>query len=31
LRGLPLKIRFVDRKGELFDQIAVAIDIKENP
>jgi hypothetical protein len=31
LRGLPLKIRFVDRKGELFDQIAVAIDIKETP
>jgi hypothetical protein len=31
LRGLPLKMRFVDRKGELFDQIAVAIDIKETP
>ena len=21
-RGLPLKIRFIDRKGEIFDQIA---------
>ena len=21
-RGLPLKIRFIDRKGEVFDQIA---------
>lgn len=29
LHGLPLKIRFVDRKGEIFDQIAVAIELKE--
>jgi hypothetical protein len=27
LPGLPLKIRFVDRKGEIFDQIAQDIDI----
>jgi hypothetical protein len=29
LHGLPLKIRFVDRKGEIFDQIAVAIELKQ--
>ena len=29
LRGLPLKIRFTDRKGEIFDQLADGIDIQE--
>jgi hypothetical protein len=29
LRGLPLKIRFTDRKGEIFDQLADEIDIQE--
>lgn len=29
LHGLPLKIRFVDRKGEIFDQIAIAIELKQ--
>jgi len=29
MRGLPLKIRFTDRKGEIFDQLADDIDIKE--
>ncbi len=29
LRGLPLKIRFTDRKGEIFDQVADEIDIQE--
>lgn len=29
LRNLPLKIRFVDNKGEIFDQIAETMDIKE--
>jgi len=29
MRGLPLKIRFTDRKGEIFDQIAADIEIKE--
>jgi hypothetical protein len=28
-RGLPLKIRFTDRKGEIFDQLADEIDIQE--
>jgi hypothetical protein len=28
-RGLPLKIRFTDRKGEIFDQLAADIDIRE--
>jgi hypothetical protein len=31
LRGLPLKIRFTDRKGEIFDQSADEIDIQEKP
>ena len=31
LRGLPLKIRFTDRKGEIFDQVADEIDIQEKP
>lgn len=35
LRGLPLQIRFIDRKGEIFDQRADAIDLRnehpENP
>lgn len=30
-RGLPLKIRFTDRKGEIFDQTAQDIDIMEKP
>lgn len=30
MRGLPLKIRFTDRKGEIFDQLAEDIDIQEN-
>ena len=30
MRGLPLKIRFTDRKGEIFDQLAADIDIQEN-
>ncbi|MDP1613027.1 MAG: DUF3108 domain-containing protein [Sulfuritalea sp.] len=29
MRGLPLKIRFTDRKGEIFDQLAEDIDIRE--
>ena len=29
MRGLPLKIRFTDRKGEIFDQLAADIDIRE--
>jgi hypothetical protein len=29
VRGLPLKIRFTDRKGEIFDQLADEIDIQE--
>ncbi|MDK9704085.1 MAG: DUF3108 domain-containing protein [Sulfuritalea sp.] len=29
MRALPLKIRFTDRKGEIFDQIAQDIEIKE--
>lgn len=29
LHGLPLKIRFIDRKGEIFDQIAIAIELKQ--
>lgn len=29
VQGLPLKIRFVDRNGELFDQIAEEIDLQE--
>ena len=28
-RGLPLKIRFIDRKGEIFDQLAEDIDLRE--
>jgi hypothetical protein len=28
-RGMPLKIRFIDRKGELFDQIAVEAGTEE--
>jgi hypothetical protein len=28
-RGLPLKIRFTDRKGEIFDQLAADIDPQE--
>lgn len=35
LRGLPLQVRFIDRKGEIFDQRADAIDLRnehpENP
>lgn len=31
VRGLPLKIRFTDRKGEIFDQSADEIDIQEKP
>lgn len=31
MRGLPLKIRFTDRKGEIFDQLAQEIDIQETP
>lgn len=31
VRGLPLKIRFTDRKGEIFDQLADEIDIQEKP
>jgi hypothetical protein len=31
MRGLPLKIRFTDRKGEIFDQLAEEIDIQEKP
>ncbi len=30
-RGLPLKIRFTDRKGEVFDQVAEETDIQEKP
>ncbi len=30
MRALPLKIRFTDRKGEIFDQVAQDIDIQEN-
>ena len=30
MRALPLKIRFTDRKGEIFDQIAADIDIRES-
>jgi len=30
-RGLPLKIRFTDRKGEVFDQVADEIDFQEKP
>jgi hypothetical protein len=30
MRGLPLKIRFTDRKGEIFDQLAEDIDLREN-
>jgi hypothetical protein len=29
-RGLPLKIRFIDRKGEIFDQIADDLAVQEN-
>lgn len=29
-RGLPLKIRFTDRKGEIFDQLADETDIQES-
>ena len=29
MRGLPLKIRFTDRKGEIFDQLADDIDLRE--
>jgi hypothetical protein len=29
MRGLPLKIRFTDRKGEIFDQLAQDIDPRE--
>ena len=29
MRGLPLKIRFTDRKGEIFDQLAQDIDLRE--
>ena len=29
MRGLPLKIRFTDREGEIFDQLAADIDIPE--
>ena len=29
-RGLPLKIRFIDRKGEIFDQIADDAEAQEN-
>jgi len=30
MRGLPLKVRFTDRKGDIFDQLAEDIDIQEN-
>jgi hypothetical protein len=29
MRALPLKIRYTDRKGEIFDQLATDIDIQE--
>ena len=29
MRGLPLKVRFTDRKGDIFDQFAEDIDIQE--
>jgi hypothetical protein len=29
MRGLPLKIRITDRKGDVFDQNAEDIDIQE--
>jgi hypothetical protein len=29
MRGLPLKIRFTDREGEIFDQLAQDMDIQE--
>jgi hypothetical protein len=29
-RGLPLKIRFIDRKGEIFDQVADDVDSTES-
>ena len=31
MRGLPVKIRITDRKGEIFDQVVQDIDIRENP
>jgi hypothetical protein len=31
LRGLPLQIRFIDRKGEIFDQRADAIALRNEP
>lgn len=31
MRGLPLKIRFTDRKGEVFDQVADETDFQEKP
>ena len=31
MRGLPVKIRFTDRKGEIFDQIVQDVDIREKP
>lgn len=31
LRGLPVKIRFIDRKGEIFDQLAEEISLGEKP
>ncbi|MFA5124067.1 DUF3108 domain-containing protein, partial [Zavarzinia sp.] len=29
MRALPLKIRFTDRKGEIFDQVAQDIEMQE--
>lgn len=31
MRGLPVKIRITDRKGDIFDQVVQDIDIRENP
>lgn len=31
MRGLPVKMRFTDRKGEIFDQVVQDIDIRETP
>jgi len=31
VRGLPLKIRFIDRHGEIFDQLADDIDLRGTP
>jgi hypothetical protein len=31
VRGLPVKIRFIDNKGEIFDQLADEIELKDTP